>query len=169
MTSFYLPPFTRVRTLRLAVMRPKRSYPALDSKEGNYKSKSATCQSGTPLGITGFTIAEKTPLIDLDSIVVGKHPARVRVWRLDTRREEMGRGKVQMKRIEDKTSRQVTFSKRKGGLMKKARELAVLCDVEVALMIFSDRGRLYEFSSAERLVFLELSHALLSNETEVPS
>ncbi|XP_035550066.1 truncated transcription factor CAULIFLOWER A-like [Juglans regia] len=63
----------------------------------------------------------------------------------------MGRGKVQMKRIEDKTSRQVTFSKRKGGLMKKARELAVLCDVEVALMIFSDRGRLYEFSSAESI------------------
>ncbi|XP_042952158.1 agamous-like MADS-box protein AGL65 [Carya illinoinensis] len=53
----------------------------------------------------------------------------------------MGRGKVQMKRIEDKTSRQVTFSKRKGGLMKKARELAVLCDVEVALMIFSPTGR----------------------------
>ncbi|XP_041008230.1 truncated transcription factor CAULIFLOWER A-like isoform X1 [Juglans microcarpa x Juglans regia] len=63
----------------------------------------------------------------------------------------MGRGKVQLKRIEDKSSRQVTFSKRKGGLMKKARELAVLCDVEVALMIFSDRGRLYEFSSAESL------------------
>ncbi|KAG7982156.1 hypothetical protein I3843_04G036000 [Carya illinoinensis] len=63
----------------------------------------------------------------------------------------MGRGKVQLKRIEDKTSRQVTFSKRKGGLMKKARELGVLCDVEVALMIFSDQGRLYEFSSAESL------------------
>ncbi|KAG6678612.1 hypothetical protein I3842_14G089100 [Carya illinoinensis] len=63
----------------------------------------------------------------------------------------MGRGKVQMKRIEDKTSRQVTFSKRKGGLMKKARELAMLCDVEVALMIFSDRVRLYEFSSAEKV------------------
>ncbi|KAG6700385.1 hypothetical protein I3842_08G110100 [Carya illinoinensis] len=54
------------------------------------------------------------------------------------KRRNKSRGKVQMKRIEDKTSRQVTFSKRKGGLMKKARELAVLCDVEVALMIFSD-------------------------------
>ncbi|XP_059449152.1 truncated transcription factor CAULIFLOWER A-like isoform X2 [Corylus avellana] len=63
----------------------------------------------------------------------------------------MGRGKVQLKRIEDKISRQVTFSKRKGGLMKKANELAVLCDVEVALLIFSDRGRLYEFCSAESL------------------
>ncbi|XP_062173855.1 MADS-box transcription factor 14-like isoform X3 [Alnus glutinosa] len=63
----------------------------------------------------------------------------------------MGRGKVQLKRIEDKISRQVTFSKRKSGLMKKANELAVLCDVEVALLIFSDRGRLYEFCSAESL------------------
>ncbi|XP_042977326.1 truncated transcription factor CAULIFLOWER A-like isoform X2 [Carya illinoinensis] len=63
----------------------------------------------------------------------------------------MGRGKVQLKRIEDKSSRQVTFSKRKGGLIKKARELGVLCDVEVALVIFSDQGRLYEFSSAESL------------------
>jgi hypothetical protein len=68
----------------------------------------------------------------------------------------MGRGKVQLKRIEDKISRQVTFSKRKGGLMKKANELAVLCDVEVALLIFSDRGRLYEFCSTERLAFLQL-------------
>ncbi|KAE8038635.1 hypothetical protein FH972_011124 [Carpinus fangiana] len=67
----------------------------------------------------------------------------------------MGRGKVQLKRIEDKISRQVTFSKRKGGLMKKANELAVLCDVEVALLIFSDRGRLYEFCSTERMNLAE--------------
>ncbi|OMO88139.1 Transcription factor, MADS-box [Corchorus olitorius] len=62
----------------------------------------------------------------------------------------MGRRKVEMKRIEDKSSRQVTFSKRRSGLIKKARELSVLCDVEIALVIFSSRGRLYEFSSAER-------------------
>ncbi|OMO99445.1 Transcription factor, MADS-box, partial [Corchorus olitorius] len=61
----------------------------------------------------------------------------------------MGRGKVELKRIEDKSSRQVTFSKRKTGLMKKARELAVLCDVELALVIFSPRGKLYQFSSGE--------------------
>ncbi|XP_007043954.2 PREDICTED: agamous-like MADS-box protein AGL27 isoform X1 [Theobroma cacao] len=63
----------------------------------------------------------------------------------------MGRRKVQMKRIEDKSSRQVTFSKRRSGLIKKARELSVLCDVEIALVIFSSRGRLYEFSSADGL------------------
>ncbi|KAJ0254914.1 Agamous-like MADS-box protein AGL13 [Hirschfeldia incana] len=59
----------------------------------------------------------------------------------------MARGKVEVKRIESKVNRQVTFSKRKGGLLKKAYELSVLCDVEVALIIFSSSGKLYEFSS----------------------
>ncbi|CAN6723323.1 unnamed protein product [Malus baccata var. baccata] len=59
----------------------------------------------------------------------------------------MVRGKTQMKRIENAASRQVTFSKRRNGLLKKAFELSVLCDAEVALVIFSARGKLYEFSS----------------------
>ncbi|KAJ9680832.1 hypothetical protein PVL29_019983 [Vitis rotundifolia] len=60
----------------------------------------------------------------------------------------MVRGKTQMRRIENATSRQVTFSKRRNGLFKKAFELSVLCDAEVALIIFSPRGKLYEFSSS---------------------
>ncbi|KAL1201647.1 Agamous-like MADS-box protein AGL19 [Cardamine amara subsp. amara] len=60
----------------------------------------------------------------------------------------MVRGKTQMKRIENATSRQVTFSKRRNGLLKKAFELSVLCDAEVALVIFSPRSKLYEFSSS---------------------
>lgn len=62
-------------------------------------------------------------------------------------RSKMVRGKTQMKRIENATSRQVTFSKRRNGLLKKAFELSVLCDAEVALIIFSPRGKLYEFSN----------------------
>ena len=62
--------------------------------------------------------------------------------------QEMVRGKTQMKRIENAASRQVTFSKRRNGLLKKAFELSVLCDAEVALIIFSPRGKLYEFSSS---------------------
>ncbi|CAI0457780.1 unnamed protein product [Linum tenue] len=62
----------------------------------------------------------------------------------------MGRGKVEMRPIEDKSTRQVTFSKRKRGLLKKARELSVLCDVEVAVIVFSAGGKLYEFSGGER-------------------
>ncbi|XP_070671118.1 agamous-like MADS-box protein MADS2 isoform X4 [Malus domestica] len=59
----------------------------------------------------------------------------------------MGRGKVELKRIENKINRQVTFAKRRKGLLKKAYELSVLCDAEVALIVFSTRGKLSEFSS----------------------
>nr|ASZ79946.1 MADS18-2 [Phyllostachys edulis] len=59
----------------------------------------------------------------------------------------MGRGPVQLRRIENKINRQVTFSKRRNGLLKKAREISVLCDAEVALIVFSTKGKLYEYSS----------------------
>lgn len=62
----------------------------------------------------------------------------------------MGRGKVELKKIEDKANRQVTFSKRRPGLMKKAKELSVLCDVDVAVHIFSNRGKMFQFHSGER-------------------
>ncbi|XP_021296597.1 truncated transcription factor CAULIFLOWER D-like isoform X3 [Herrania umbratica] len=60
----------------------------------------------------------------------------------------MGRGKVVLERIENKINRQVTFSKRRNGMLKKAYELSVLCDAEVALIIFSSRGKLSEFGSS---------------------
>ncbi|KAG7969657.1 hypothetical protein I3843_07G042200 [Carya illinoinensis] len=59
----------------------------------------------------------------------------------------MGRGKIAIQRIDNSTSRQVTFSKRRKGLIKKAKELAILCDAEVSVVIFSSTGKLYEFSS----------------------
>ncbi|EES15827.1 hypothetical protein BDA96_08G077700 [Sorghum bicolor] len=59
----------------------------------------------------------------------------------------MGRGRIEIKRIENNTSRQVTFCKRRNGLLKKAYELSVLCDAEVALIVFSSRGRLYEYAN----------------------
>ncbi|XP_048138523.1 MADS-box protein SOC1-like isoform X5 [Rhodamnia argentea] len=63
----------------------------------------------------------------------------------------MVRGKVQMRRIENTASRQVTFSKRRSGLLKKAYELSVLCDAEVGVIIFSQKGRLYQFSSSSEI------------------
>ncbi|KAI3713771.1 hypothetical protein L1987_72357 [Smallanthus sonchifolius] len=59
----------------------------------------------------------------------------------------MGRRKLEIKRIEDKSSRLVTFSKRRAGLVKKSRHLSVLCDVDIAVIVFSARGKLYEFAS----------------------
>ncbi|KAF1877520.1 hypothetical protein Lal_00040236 [Lupinus albus] len=61
--------------------------------------------------------------------------------------KKMGRGRVQLKQIENKTSRQVTFSKRRSGLRKKAHEISVLCDAQVALIVFNNKGKLFEFSS----------------------
>ncbi|KAL8090915.1 floral homeotic protein AGAMOUS-like [Apium graveolens] len=60
---------------------------------------------------------------------------------------KLGRGRIEIKRIENTTNRQVTFCKRRNGLLKKAYELSVLCDAEVALIVFSNRGRLYEYAN----------------------
>nr|AQM52306.1 AGL15-2 [Monotropa hypopitys] len=60
----------------------------------------------------------------------------------------MGRGKIEIKKIENANTRQVTFSKRRVGLLKKAKELAILCDAEVAVIVFSSTGKLFEFSNA---------------------
>nr|QWX93772.1 MADS-box protein 33 [Cunninghamia lanceolata] len=60
----------------------------------------------------------------------------------------MGRGKIEIKKIENSTNRQVTFSKRRGGLIKKAQELSILCSAEVAVIIFSNTGKLCEFSNS---------------------
>ncbi|CAN6543017.1 unnamed protein product [Malus baccata var. baccata] len=59
----------------------------------------------------------------------------------------MARGKVQMKRIENPVHRQVTFCKRRVGLLKKAKELSVLCDAEIGVFIFSSHGKLFELAT----------------------
>ncbi|XP_068645486.1 agamous-like MADS-box protein MADS9 isoform X1 [Aristolochia californica] len=92
----------------------------------------------------------------------------------------MGRGKIEIKRIENSTNRQVTYSKRRGGIMKKAREISVLCDAQVSLVIFSSTGKMSEFCSpSTTLVKLldryhkqagkklwDAKHEYLSNEVE---
>ncbi|KAL1344763.1 hypothetical protein AAHE18_08G068900 [Arachis hypogaea] len=60
----------------------------------------------------------------------------------------MGRGKIVIRRIDNSTSRQVTFSKRRSGLLKKAKELSILCDAEVGVTIFSSTGKLYDYASS---------------------
>nr|AFD36437.1 MADS1 [x Doritaenopsis hybrid cultivar] len=84
----------------------------------------------------------------------------------------MGRGRVQLKRIENKINQQVTFSKRRSGLLKKAHEISVLCDADVALIIFSNKGKLCEYStdsSMEKILeryehYSYTERALYSNE-----
>ncbi|KAL1204995.1 Agamous-like MADS-box protein AGL63 [Cardamine amara subsp. amara] len=59
----------------------------------------------------------------------------------------MRKGKIVIKKIEEKIRRQVTFAKRRKSLMKKAHELSVLCDVPIGLIIFSHSNKLYDFCS----------------------
>ncbi|XP_057505837.1 agamous-like MADS-box protein AGL104 isoform X1 [Actinidia eriantha] len=85
----------------------------------------------------------------------------------------MGRNKLLVKRIESPTTRQVIYSKRKDGIVKKANELSILCDTDVGLIMFSPTGRLTSFASNGRVedIFLrfinrpdELKGGPISNE-----
>ncbi|KAJ1763793.1 Myocyte-specific enhancer factor 2D, partial [Coemansia sp. RSA 2523] len=59
----------------------------------------------------------------------------------------MGRKKIKIQTIKDERNRQVTFLKRKAGLLKKAYELSVLCDSEIAVVIFSSQNKLVQYAS----------------------
>ncbi|TXG48054.1 hypothetical protein EZV62_027348 [Acer yangbiense] len=54
-----------------------------------------------------------------------------------------GSQKIEIKKLEDKNSLQVTFSKRRSGLFNKAMELSVLCGVEVGIVVFSPNGKMF--------------------------
>ncbi|KAH9691377.1 Floral homeotic protein PISTILLATA [Citrus sinensis] len=59
----------------------------------------------------------------------------------------MGRGKIEIKRIENASNRQVTYSKRRNGILKKAKEITVLCDAKVSLIIYASSGKMHDYCS----------------------
>ncbi|XP_047250902.1 MADS-box protein JOINTLESS [Capsicum annuum] len=67
----------------------------------------------------------------------------------------MVRQKIQIKKIDNLTARQVTFSKRRRGLFKKAQELSTLCDADIGLIVFSATGKLFEYSSSSMMQLIE--------------
>ncbi|XP_010671107.1 MADS-box transcription factor 23 isoform X2 [Beta vulgaris subsp. vulgaris] len=79
----------------------------------------------------------------------------------------MGRGKIVIRRIDNTTSRQVTFSKRRNGLLKKAKELGILCDAQVGVIIFSSTGKLYEFASNSMTSVIDRYNKAKEEETQV--
>ncbi|CAN1825810.1 Agamous-like MADS-box protein AGL16 [Linum perenne] len=83
----------------------------------------------------------------------------------------MGRGKIVIRRIDNSTSRQVTFSKRRSGLLKKAKELGILCDAQVGVIIFSSTSRLYDFSTSSMKSIIERYNKAKEdhNQTENPA
>ncbi|KAK6143666.1 hypothetical protein DH2020_024014 [Rehmannia glutinosa] len=67
----------------------------------------------------------------------------------------MVRQKIEIKKIDSVTARQVTFSKRRRGLFKKAQELSTLCDADIALFVFSSTGKLYDYSSSSMVQLIQ--------------
>ncbi|CAH8359325.1 unnamed protein product [Eruca vesicaria subsp. sativa] len=63
-----------------------------------------------------------------------------------------GRQKIEIKQINDESRRQVTFSKRRSGLFKKAAELSVLSGAQIGIITFSRRGRIYTFGNVDTLI-----------------
>ena len=61
----------------------------------------------------------------------------------------MGRNKIPIQKIPNERNRQATFTKRKAGLIKKAMELSILCDCEVALIIINGGKKLYPYVSGD--------------------
>jgi len=87
----------------------------------------------------------------------------------------MGRRKIAIERVRDPVTRQVTFSKRRTGLFKKANELAILCGAEIAIIVFSPGNKPYSFGHPSvddvALKFLEgeLDDGIGSSSSEVPN
>ncbi|KAJ1256286.1 hypothetical protein BS78_K055900 [Paspalum vaginatum] len=83
----------------------------------------------------------------------------------------MARERREIKRIESSAARQVTFSKRRRGLFKKAEELSVLCDADVALIVFSSTGKLSQFASSSMNEIIDKynTHSKNLGKAEQPS
>ncbi|KAF2608889.1 hypothetical protein F2Q68_00043675, partial [Brassica cretica] len=80
------------------------------------------------------------------------------------KKKKIVRGKIELKKIENANRLQVGFTNRRKVLMKKANDLSILCDADVALIVFSNTGDELEGMSFSDLVSLEsqLNDSLLS-------
>ncbi|KAI9491408.1 SRF-type transcription factor (DNA-binding and dimerization domain)-domain-containing protein, partial [Zychaea mexicana] len=65
----------------------------------------------------------------------------------DKPEKRSGRRKIKIEFIEDKSRRHITFSKRKAGIMKKAYELSTLTGTQVLLLVVSETGLVYTFTT----------------------
>ncbi|TQD81790.1 hypothetical protein C1H46_032651 [Malus baccata] len=63
---------------------------------------------------------------------------------------------------ERRQGRQVTFSKRRSGDLKKAGEMSILSESEAVVIIFSQTGKLLDFSSS-RYQPCTTSHRLINS------
>src|SRR3989338_3307477 len=77
-----------------------------------------------------------------------------------TQQLRLGRRRIPIQFITDRNRRQFSFSKRKGGIMKKAFELSILTGAEVLLLVVSETGHVYTFSSPKFRSLISCSHGI---------
>ncbi|KAJ7946210.1 Agamous-like MADS-box protein [Quillaja saponaria] len=65
------------------------------------------------------------------------------------KKSSSGRQKIPIEKIPNRSHLQVTFSKRRSGLFKKASELCTLCGVEIAIIVFSPAEKAFSFGHPE--------------------
>ncbi|GLT96995.1 hypothetical protein SLE2022_145830 [Rubroshorea leprosula] len=65
------------------------------------------------------------------------------------KKSSLGRQKIPIEKIPKKNHLQVTFSKRRAGLFKKASELCTLCGVEIGIVVFSPANKPFSFGHPE--------------------
>ncbi|XP_010474754.1 PREDICTED: agamous-like MADS-box protein AGL28 [Camelina sativa] len=78
-------------------------------------------------------------------------------------RKNLGRRKVEMVKMKNAANLQVTFSKRRSGLFKKASELCTLCDAQVAIIVFSPSGKVFSFGHPDVNLLVDYSSGRVSN------
>ncbi|KFK43925.1 hypothetical protein AALP_AA1G191900 [Arabis alpina] len=79
-------------------------------------------------------------------------------------RTSRGRQKIEIKEIKVESKRQVTFSKRRRGLFKKAAELSVLAGAKIAIITFSKTDRIFKFGHVDTLIDKYLRNSPVSLE-----
>lgn len=81
------------------------------------------------------------------------------------KKKSLGRQKIPMKKIEKESSLQVSFSKRKSSLFKKASELSILCGVNISVIVFSPGGKAFSFGhpSVESVVNRYIDSTITTN------
>jgi hypothetical protein len=70
----------------------------------------------------------------------------VKVEEKKKKKKRMGSRDTEIEKTGNLIRRQVAFSERRKSLFKNAKELSILCDAEVGVIVFSSTGKLYEFS-----------------------
>ncbi|KAI5661218.1 hypothetical protein M9H77_20541 [Catharanthus roseus] len=64
---------------------------------------------------------------------------------MEAKKPSMGRQKIKIAKIQVKNHLQVTFSKCRSGLTKKASELCTICGVDIGIIVFSPAGKVFPF------------------------